>query len=232
VAGVDFESPARLRCFSVKREVDAVDLATAFNAPSHRPLSPPIEALPSTPSCGIVHHHRHPPTPAEVDGNVDDPGSDGAIGNDSASDEDDTGEFVAVDLDLEADGMTNVTLSPGRRARDRSAVDNRRRESDVDEVPWQRQQDQPPPPSPRGPDVDALIDEYWQVEDVVMEERHHTTGGLVNASSYPVATRVDGYANLSLGYEYEEGFECECCTGREEGYYHFTDDKEMEEGTE
>ncbi len=64
------------------------------------------------------------------------------------------------------------------------------------------------------------------------EERHHTTGGSVDASSYPVATRADGYANLSLGYEYEEGFEYECCAGREEGYYHVVDDEEMEEGAE
>ncbi len=70
---------------------------------------------------------------------MEDPGSDGAVGDDSASDEDDAGEFVAVDLDSETDGTTNATLSPGRRVRDRSAVDDRRRESDVDEVPRQRQ---------------------------------------------------------------------------------------------
>ncbi len=64
------------------------------------------------------------------------------------------------------------------------------------------------------------------------EERHHTTGGAVDASSYPVATRADGYANLSLGYEYEEGFEYQCCAGREEGYYHVVDGEEMEEGAE
>jgi hypothetical protein len=80
--------------------------------------------------------------------------------------------------------------------------------------------------------VDALVDEYWQVEDVVREERHHTTGGSVDASSYPVATRADEYANLSLGYEYKEGFKYECCAGREEGYYHVVDDNEMEEGAE
>jgi hypothetical protein len=67
--------------------------------------------------------------------------------------------------------------------------------------------------------VVAHVDEYWQVEDVVREERHHTTGGSVDASSYPVATRADGYAKMSLGNEYKEGFEYECCAGREEGYY-------------
>ncbi len=80
--------------------------------------------------------------------------------------------------------------------------------------------------------MDALIDEYWQVEDVVREERHHTMGGSADASLYPVTTQADRYANLSLGYEYEEGFEYECCTGREEGYYHVIDIKEIEEGAE
>ncbi len=37
---------------------------------------------------------------------------------------------------------------------------------------------------------------------------------------------------MSLGYEYEEGFEYECCAGREEDYYHVVDDKEMKEGAE
>ncbi len=47
--------------------------------------------------------------------------------------------------------------------------------------------------------MDALVDEYWLVEDVVKEERHHTTGGMVDASSYPISTQAEGYANLSLG---------------------------------
>jgi hypothetical protein len=134
VAGVDFEPPARSRCFGDECKVDAEDLVTAFNAPSHRPPSPPVEASPSKLSRGIAHHHhhRHPPTPAEVDGNLDDPGFDGAVGDDSAGDEDNAGEFVVVDLDSEADGTTNATLSPGCRARDRSAIDDRQRESDVD----------------------------------------------------------------------------------------------------
>ncbi len=139
MAGVDFEPPARSHCFGIEREVDAENLATAFNAPSHRLPSPLLVASPPTPSRGIAHHHRHPPTPVEVDGNVDDPGSNGAVGDNSAGDEDDAAEFVAVNLDSEADGTTNATLSPGRRARDRSAVDDRRRKSDVDEVPRQRQ---------------------------------------------------------------------------------------------
>ncbi len=67
---------------------------------------------------------------------------------------------------------------------------------------------------------------------MVREERHHTTGGSVNTSSYRVTTRADEYANLSLGYKYEEGFEYECCAGREEGYYHVVDDEEVEEGAE
>jgi hypothetical protein len=37
------------------------------------------------------------------------------------------------------------------------------------------------------------------VEDGVRKERNHTTGGLVYVPSYPVATRVDGYANLLRG---------------------------------
>ncbi len=64
------------------------------------------------------------------------------------------------------------------------------------------------------------------------EECHHTTGGSVDASLYPVATRADGYANLSLGYKYDEVFKYECCAWRGEGYYHVKDNKEMEEGAE
>jgi hypothetical protein len=37
------------------------------------------------------------------------------------------------------------------------------------------------------------------VEDKVRKECHHTTGGLVYVSSYPVATRADGYTNLLCG---------------------------------
>jgi hypothetical protein len=66
----------------------------------------------------------------------------------------------------------------------------------------------------------------------VTEERHHTTGGLVNAPLYPLATQADRYANLSLDYKYKEGFKYECCTGREEGYHHVVDNEEMEEGKE
>ncbi len=62
--------------------------------------------------------------PAEVDGNVDDPGSNGTIGDDSAGNKDNMGEFVAVDLNLEANGMMITMLSPGCCARDCSAVDN------------------------------------------------------------------------------------------------------------
>jgi hypothetical protein len=38
---------------------------------------------------------------------VDYPESDGAHGDDDAGDEDDAGEFVAVNLDSEADGTMN-----------------------------------------------------------------------------------------------------------------------------
>jgi hypothetical protein len=111
VADVNFKLPAQLRCFGDEHKVDAEDFMTAFNTPSHHPPSPPVEALPSTLLRGIAHHHRHPPMPAEVDRNVDDPGSS-AVSNDSAGNKD-AGEFVVVDLDLEADRMTNAILSPG-----------------------------------------------------------------------------------------------------------------------
>ncbi len=86
VAGVDFKPPVQSCCFGDKHEVDAEDLATAFTAPSHCPLSPPVEVSPSTPLHGIAHHHHHPPMPAEVDGNVENPGSNGTVGDDSAGD--------------------------------------------------------------------------------------------------------------------------------------------------
>ncbi len=70
---------------------------------------------------------------------MDDPGSNGTVGNGSAGDEDDAGEFAAVDLNLEAKGTTNVMLSPVCRTRDRSAVDDQQRKSDVDKVPRQQQ---------------------------------------------------------------------------------------------
>jgi hypothetical protein len=139
VAGVNFKPPAQSRCFGNECKVVAEDLAMAFNTPSHHPPSPPVKVFPSTLSRGIAHDHRHPLTLAEVDGNVDNPGSDGAISDDSAGEEDNASEFVAVDLDSEADGMTNATLSPGRHVRDRSEVDNQQRKSNVEEVPWQRQ---------------------------------------------------------------------------------------------
>ncbi len=70
---------------------------------------------------------------------MEDPGSNGAVGNDGAGDEDNVCEFVAVDLDSEADGTMNATMSPGRRATDRSAVNNLRCKSNVDEVLRPRQ---------------------------------------------------------------------------------------------
>ncbi len=57
---------------------------------------------------------------------MDDPGSDGTVGDDSTGDKDDAGEFFAVNLDSEADGTTN-------------AVNDQRREKDLDEVPRQWQ---------------------------------------------------------------------------------------------
>ncbi len=87
---------------------------------------------------------------------MDDPGSNGAVGDDGEGDEDDAGEFVAVDPNSEADGTMNATMSPGRRATDRSAVDDQRRESDVDEVLRLRQlEGEPPSPSLDDDDHDA-----------------------------------------------------------------------------
>ena len=279
VASIDFEQPARSCGYGGEREVNAEDLGNrdvVVDAPSPRPPSPPIDALPSTPSRGA--HHRRPATPAGVNGDMDDTGADGAVDDDDVDDEDDAGEFVAVELDSEADGTTKKTMSPGRRATDRATVYLRRHKNDGNEVlrpppstadppPPSTDEDtvfalfaaaptpvvQPPPPRRRvlrHPLLTPLTRLPWdrmisaagscdllfnckysaqQVEDEVREERHHTTGGSSDVPSYPVATRADGYANLSLGHEYEEVFEYECCAGREEGSYHVIDDEEMEE---
>ncbi len=55
---------------------------------------------------------------------MDNPESDGNVSNDRTGGEDDAGEFVAMDLDLEADRTMNAMLSPGHHARDRSVVDD------------------------------------------------------------------------------------------------------------
>ena len=239
------------------------------DAPPVRTPSPPIDALPSTPSRGA--HHRLPPTPVEVGGDVDDAGADGAVVDDDVCDEDDAGEFVAVELD-------SATMSPGRRATDRAAVYLRRHanygnevprppSSTADPLPPRTDEDtvfalfaaaptpavHPPPPRRRvlrHPLLTPLTRLPWdrmisaagscdilfnckysarQVEDEVSEESHHTPGNSVDVPSYPVPTRADGFANLSLGHEYEEAFEYECCAGREDGSYHVIVDEEMED---
>ena len=279
VASIDFEPPALSCGYGGEREVDAEDLRkrdVVVDAPPLRLPSPPIDALPTTPSRGA--HLRLPPTPAEVDWDVDDAGADGAVDDDDVGDEDDAGDFVAVELDSEADGTTKTTISPGRRATDRAAAYLRRHENDGNEVPRPPPStaDPPPPmtdedtvfslfaaaPAPavhpppsrrrvlRHPLLTPLTRLPWdrmisaagscdilfnckysarQVEDEVREDRHHTAGNSVDVPSYPVATRADGYANLSLGHEYEEAFEYECCAGREDGSYRVIDDEEMEE---
>ncbi|MBV5336039.1 hypothetical protein JZU48_03360, partial [bacterium] len=55
-------------------------------------------------------------------------GADGGDDDDDVCDEDDAGEFVAVELD-------STTMSPGRRATDRAAVYLRRHANYGNEVP-------------------------------------------------------------------------------------------------
>lgn len=272
VASIDFESPALSCGYGGEREVNADDLGTrdvVVDAPPLRPPSPPIDALPSTPSRGA--HLRLPSTPVEVGGDVDDAGADGGVDDDDVCDEDDAGEFVAVELD-------SATMSPGRRATDRAAVYLRRHanygnevprppSSTADPLPPRTDEDtvfalfaaaptpavHPPPPRRRvlrHPLLTPLTRLPWdrmisaagscdilfnckysarQVEDEVSEESHHTPGNSVDVPSYPVPTRADGFANLSLGHEYEEAFEYECCAGREDGSYHVIVDEEMED---
>ncbi len=134
MVGVDFELPAQSRGFGIERKVNIEDLPTAVGAPSYRPPSPPIDASPPTPSRGMVHHHPRLPTPAEVDGSVDDSGSDSAVGDEGMGIEVDAAETLAVDLDLDANETTNAMMSSGCHATDCSAVDDRQRESDLDKV--------------------------------------------------------------------------------------------------
>jgi hypothetical protein len=43
-------------------------------------------------------HHCHPPTTAEVDGDVEDAGANGAVKDDNVGDKDDAGKFFAMEL--------------------------------------------------------------------------------------------------------------------------------------
>jgi hypothetical protein len=43
-------------------------------------------------------HHCHPPTPAEVDGDVEDAGADGAVKDNDMGNKDNAGGFFAVKL--------------------------------------------------------------------------------------------------------------------------------------
>ena len=208
VASIDFEPPALSCGYGGEREVDAEDLRkrdVVVDAPHLRLPSPPINALPTTPSRGA--HLRLPPTPAEVDWDVDDAGADGAVDDDDVGDEDDAGDFVAVPTPSRRRVLRHPLLTPLTR------------------LPWDRMI------SAAG-SCDILFNCKYsarQMEDEVREDRHRTAGNSVDVPSYPVATRADGYANLSLGHEYEEAFEYECCAGREDGSYRVIDDEEMEE---
>ncbi len=123
VASINFEPPVRSCGFGSKREVNAEDLRNhdvVVDAPPSRPPSPPMDALLSTPSHGA--HHRRPQTRVEVDGDVEVAGANGTVKDNDVGDKDDAGKFVAVELDSEVDGMTKMTMLPGRRATDCAAV--------------------------------------------------------------------------------------------------------------
>ncbi len=97
VASINFEPPVQSCGFGSEREVNAEDLRNrdvVVDAPSPRP--PPMDALPSTPSGG--GHNCCPPTPAEVDGDVEDAGANSAVKDDNVGSEGNAGEFLAMEL--------------------------------------------------------------------------------------------------------------------------------------
>ncbi len=85
--------------------------------------------------------------PAEVDGNVDNLGSNGAVGNNAAGNNQQRRrrQVCFLDLDSEYDGTMNAAMSPGCYARDRSAVGNQQHKSNVNKVSRPRQLEGKPP---------------------------------------------------------------------------------------
>ncbi len=53
---------------------------------------------------------------------MEDVGANGTVKDDDMGDKDDAGKFVAMELDLEVNGMTKTTMFPGRCATDPAAV--------------------------------------------------------------------------------------------------------------
>ncbi len=99
VASIHFELPVQLCGFNSKREINAKksqEPQCCGQRPLPPPLSPPIKALPSTLSRGA--HHCSPPTPVEVNRDVDDAGADGMVKDNNVGNKDNAGKFFAVEL--------------------------------------------------------------------------------------------------------------------------------------